>query len=118
MAASDKLTGGRGGRGVDKRKFLLTPLSPHPMARNPGESRPRASCPVNCGLMLPFSFSFPFSKICSNQEFKIHHVLLHIQGTLTYSCLSHSEQMVFESQEYVNCRTNVSWAPMPTSLLL
>ncbi|XP_004621077.1 transmembrane protein 106A isoform X2 [Sorex araneus] len=57
-------------------------------------------------------------KICSRQEFKVHHVLLHIQGTLTYSCLSHSEQKVFESQEYVDCHSNSSLAPMPASLLL
>lgn len=57
-------------------------------------------------------------KICSRQEFKVHHVLLHIQGTLTYSYLTHSEQKVFESQEYVDCHTNISLAPMPASLLL
>ncbi|KAM6164328.1 transmembrane protein 106A [Rhynchocyon petersi] len=47
-------------------------------------------------------------KICTWLKIKVHHVLLHIQGTLTYSYLSHSEQRVFESYEYVDCRGNVS----------
>uniref|UniRef100_A0ABI7WY55 Transmembrane protein 106A n=1 Tax=Felis catus TaxID=9685 RepID=A0ABI7WY55_FELCA len=47
-------------------------------------------------------------KICSWMKIKVHHVLLHIQGTLTCSCLSHSEQLVFQSYEYVDCRGNAS----------
>lgn len=47
-------------------------------------------------------------KICSWLKIKVHHVLLHIQGTLTYICLSHSEQKVFQSYEYVDCRENSS----------
>ncbi|XP_035951414.1 transmembrane protein 106A [Halichoerus grypus] len=47
-------------------------------------------------------------KICSWMKIKVHHVLLHIQGTLTCSCLSHSEQLVFQSYEYVDCRGNTS----------
>lgn len=30
------------------------------------------------------------------------------RGTLTYSYLSHSEQLVFQSYEYVDCRGNTS----------
>ncbi|XP_043323600.1 transmembrane protein 106A isoform X1 [Cervus elaphus] len=47
-------------------------------------------------------------KICTWLEIKVHHVLLHIQGTLTYSYLSRSEQLVFQSYEYVDCRGNTS----------
>uniref|UniRef100_A0A8D2AMA8 Transmembrane protein 106A n=1 Tax=Sciurus vulgaris TaxID=55149 RepID=A0A8D2AMA8_SCIVU len=47
-------------------------------------------------------------KICTWLKIKVHHVLLHIQGTLTWSHLSHSEQLVFESYEYVDCRGNMS----------
>ncbi|KAM5310361.1 transmembrane protein 106A isoform 1-T3 [Glossophaga mutica] len=47
-------------------------------------------------------------KICSWQEINVHHVLLHIQGTLTFTYLSHSEQLVFQSYEYVDCRGNMS----------
>ncbi|XP_055431759.1 transmembrane protein 106A isoform X1 [Bubalus kerabau] len=47
-------------------------------------------------------------KICTWLEIKVHHVLLHIQGTLTYSYLSRSEQLVFQSYEYVECRGNTS----------
>uniref|UniRef100_A0A673UY86 Transmembrane protein 106A n=1 Tax=Suricata suricatta TaxID=37032 RepID=A0A673UY86_SURSU len=47
-------------------------------------------------------------KICSWMKIKVHHVLLHIQGTLTCSYLSHSEQLVFQSYEYVDCRGNTS----------
>ncbi|XP_047614060.1 transmembrane protein 106A [Phacochoerus africanus] len=47
-------------------------------------------------------------KICTWLKIKVHHVLLHIQGTLTYSYLSHSEQLVFQSYEYVDCRGNTS----------
>ncbi|XP_041580480.1 transmembrane protein 106A [Vulpes lagopus] len=47
-------------------------------------------------------------KICSWMKIKVHHVLLHIQGTLTCSYLSHSEQLVFQSYEYVDCRGNSS----------
>ncbi|XP_058904315.2 transmembrane protein 106A-like [Kogia breviceps] len=47
-------------------------------------------------------------KICTWLKIKVHHVLLHIQGTLTCSYLSHSEQLVFQSYEYVDCRGNAS----------
>ncbi|KAM4822996.1 transmembrane protein 106A isoform X1 [Urocitellus parryii] len=57
-------------------------------------------------------------KICTWLKIKVHHVLLHIQhdnkacflsrGTLTWSHLSHSEQLVFDSYEYVDCRGNTS----------
>ncbi|XP_016057520.1 PREDICTED: transmembrane protein 106A [Miniopterus natalensis] len=47
-------------------------------------------------------------KICSWLKIKVHHVLLHIQGTLTCTYLSHSEQLVFQSYEYVDCRGNKS----------
>ncbi|XP_006901758.1 PREDICTED: transmembrane protein 106A [Elephantulus edwardii] len=47
-------------------------------------------------------------KICTWLKIKVHHVLLHIQGTLTCSYLSHSEQLVFQSYEYVDCRGNLS----------
>uniref|UniRef100_A0A8C3X4W4 Transmembrane protein 106A n=1 Tax=Catagonus wagneri TaxID=51154 RepID=A0A8C3X4W4_9CETA len=47
-------------------------------------------------------------KICSWLKIKVHHVVLHIQGTLTYSYLSHSEQLAFQSYEYVDCRVNKS----------
>ncbi|KAF6097711.1 transmembrane protein 106A [Phyllostomus discolor] len=47
-------------------------------------------------------------KICSWQKINVHHVLLHIQGTLTCTYLSHSEQLVFQSYEYVDCRGNMS----------
>ncbi|XP_007955953.1 transmembrane protein 106A [Orycteropus afer afer] len=47
-------------------------------------------------------------KICTWLKVKVHHVLLHIQGTLTCSYLSHSEQLVFQSYEYVDCRGNSS----------
>ncbi|XP_005394559.1 PREDICTED: transmembrane protein 106A [Chinchilla lanigera] len=43
-------------------------------------------------------------KICTWLEIKVHHVLLHIQGTLTYSYLGHEEERVFESFEYADCR--------------
>ncbi|XP_011379453.1 transmembrane protein 106A [Pteropus alecto] len=49
-------------------------------------------------------------KICTWLKIKVHHVLLHIQGTLTYTYLSHSEQAVFQSYEYVDCRGNMSGA--------
>uniref|UniRef100_A0A2K6GXZ8 Transmembrane protein 106A n=1 Tax=Propithecus coquereli TaxID=379532 RepID=A0A2K6GXZ8_PROCO len=47
-------------------------------------------------------------KICTWLKIKVHHVLLHIQGTLTCSYLSHSEQLVFQSYDYVDCRGNTS----------
>ncbi|XP_066119619.1 transmembrane protein 106A [Saccopteryx bilineata] len=47
-------------------------------------------------------------KICTWLKIKVHHVLLHIQGTLTYTYLSHSEQLVFQNYEYVDCRGNTS----------
>ncbi|XP_004707555.1 transmembrane protein 106A [Echinops telfairi] len=51
-------------------------------------------------------------KICTWLKIKVHHVLLHIQGTLTCSYLSHSEQLVFQSYEYVDCRGNSTGAPL------
>lgn len=47
-------------------------------------------------------------KICTWLKIKVHHVLLYIQGTLTYTYLSRSEQLVFQSYEYVDCRGNTS----------
>ncbi|XP_037666022.1 transmembrane protein 106A [Choloepus didactylus] len=52
-------------------------------------------------------------KICTWLKIKVHHVLLHIQGTLTCSYLSHSEQLVFQSYEYVDCRGNTSVPHLP-----
>ncbi|XP_023573814.1 transmembrane protein 106A isoform X2 [Octodon degus] len=43
-------------------------------------------------------------KICTWLEIKVHHVVLHIQGTVTYSYLGHVEERVFESFEYADCR--------------
>ncbi|XP_062988740.1 transmembrane protein 106A [Elgaria multicarinata webbii] len=43
-------------------------------------------------------------KICTWSRIKVHNVLLHIQGTLTCSYLSHSEQLSFENYQYVDCR--------------
>ncbi|EPQ13606.1 Transmembrane protein 106A [Myotis brandtii] len=57
-------------------------------------------------------------KICSWLKIKVHHVLLHIQGTVTYICLSHSEQKVFQSYEYVDCRENTSGPHLPVPHLL
>ncbi|XP_006867339.1 PREDICTED: transmembrane protein 106A-like [Chrysochloris asiatica] len=55
-------------------------------------------------------------KICTWQNIKVHHVL-HVQGILTYSYLNHSEQLVFQSYEYVDCWGNSSvpylLAPLP-----
>uniref|UniRef100_A0A670ZPA0 Transmembrane protein 106A n=1 Tax=Pseudonaja textilis TaxID=8673 RepID=A0A670ZPA0_PSETE len=48
-----------------------------------------------------------FSKICTWMKIKVHNVLLHIQGTLTCSYLSHSEQLSFENYQYVDCRDSV-----------
>ncbi|KAJ7313452.1 hypothetical protein JRQ81_004835 [Phrynocephalus forsythii] len=45
-------------------------------------------------------------KICTWSRIKVHNVLLHIQGTLTCSYLSHSEQLSFENYQYVDCRGN------------
>ncbi|KAF6299960.1 transmembrane protein 106A [Rhinolophus ferrumequinum] len=47
-------------------------------------------------------------KICTWLKIKVHHVLLYIQGTLTYTYLSRTEQLVFQSYEYVDCRGNTS----------
>ncbi|XP_004684998.1 PREDICTED: transmembrane protein 106A [Condylura cristata] len=52
-------------------------------------------------------------KICKFLKIKVHHVLLQIQGTLTYSYLSESEQKVFQNIEYLDCRENRS---LPHSL--
>ncbi|KAM3823152.1 transmembrane protein 106A-like isoform 1-T3 [Vipera latastei] len=46
-------------------------------------------------------------KICTWIKIKVHNVLLHIQGTLTCSYLSHSEQLSFEKYQYVDCRDGV-----------
>ncbi|XP_062840384.1 transmembrane protein 106A [Anolis carolinensis] len=45
-------------------------------------------------------------KICTWSRIKVHNVLLHIQGTLTCSYLSHTEQLSFENYQYVDCRGN------------
>ncbi|CAH6776196.1 transmembrane protein 106A [Phodopus roborovskii] len=47
-------------------------------------------------------------KICAWLKVKVHHILLHVQGTLTCSYLSHPQQLPFESFEYVDCRENMS----------
>ncbi|XP_035304118.1 transmembrane protein 106A isoform X2 [Cricetulus griseus] len=47
-------------------------------------------------------------KICAQLKVKVHHILLHIQGTLTCSYLSHPQQLPFESFEYVDCKENMS----------
>lgn len=47
-------------------------------------------------------------KICTWPKIKVHNVLLHTQGTLTYSYLSRSEQRLFQNYEYVDCRGNMS----------
>ncbi|XP_006156149.1 transmembrane protein 106A [Tupaia chinensis] len=54
-------------------------------------------------------------KICTWLEIKVHHMLLHIQGTLTYSYLSRSEQVVFQNYQYVDCRGNTSMPHLLTS---
>ncbi|KAJ6650521.1 hypothetical protein lerEdw1_006641 [Lerista edwardsae] len=46
--------------------------------------------------------------ICTWSRIKVHNVLLHIQGTLTCSYLSHSEQLAFEKYQYVDCRGNAT----------
>uniref|UniRef100_F6S4W7 Transmembrane protein 106A n=1 Tax=Monodelphis domestica TaxID=13616 RepID=F6S4W7_MONDO len=46
--------------------------------------------------------------ICSWMKIKVHNVLLHTQGTLTCSYLSHTEQLAFQSYNYVDCRGNKS----------
>nr|XP_045015766.1 transmembrane protein 106A [Jaculus jaculus]XP_045015767.1 transmembrane protein 106A [Jaculus jaculus]XP_045015768.1 transmembrane protein 106A [Jaculus jaculus] len=53
-------------------------------------------------------------KICTWLKIKVHHVLLHIQGTLTCSYLSHSEQVPFENYEYLDCRGNTSVTHLET----
>ncbi|XP_077020381.1 transmembrane protein 106A [Tamandua tetradactyla] len=52
-------------------------------------------------------------KICTWLKIKVHHVLLQIQGTLTCTYLSHSEQLVFQSYEYVDCRGNTTVPHLP-----
>lgn len=47
-------------------------------------------------------------KICAQLKVKVHHILLHIQGTLTCSYLSHQQQLPFQSYEYVDCQENTS----------
>lgn len=44
------------------------------------------------------------SKICTWLEIKVHHVMLHIQATVTYSYVGRAEERVMESFEYVDCR--------------
>ncbi|XP_044527878.1 transmembrane protein 106A isoform X1 [Gracilinanus agilis] len=51
--------------------------------------------------------------ICSWLKIKVHNVLLHIQGTLTCSYLSHTEQLAFQSYNYVDCRGNKSFPHPP-----
>ncbi|KFV47026.1 Transmembrane protein 106A, partial [Tyto alba] len=46
--------------------------------------------------------------ICTWKKVKVHNVLLHIQGTLTCTCLCHSEQLAFEDYQYVDCRENAT----------
>uniref|UniRef100_A0A8D0GGA1 Transmembrane protein 106A n=1 Tax=Sphenodon punctatus TaxID=8508 RepID=A0A8D0GGA1_SPHPU len=46
--------------------------------------------------------------ICTWTKIKVHNVVLHIQGTLTCSYLCHSEQLAFESYQYVDCRGNTT----------
>ncbi|NXG64319.1 T106A protein, partial [Hemiprocne comata] len=46
--------------------------------------------------------------ICTWTKVKVHNVLLHIQGTLTYTYLCHSEQLAFEDYQYVDCRGNAT----------
>ncbi|XP_068923674.1 transmembrane protein 106A isoform X4 [Petaurus breviceps papuanus] len=53
-------------------------------------------------------------KICSWKRIKVHNILQHIQGTLTYSSLSRTQQLPFQSYEYVDCRGNIS---LPHSLV-
>ncbi|XP_060111891.1 transmembrane protein 106A [Heteronotia binoei] len=53
--------------------------------------------------------------ICTWSRIKVHNVLLHIQGTLTCSYLSHSEQLAFENYQYVDCRGNATLPGMSRS---
>ncbi|NWR78469.1 T106A protein, partial [Centropus unirufus] len=46
--------------------------------------------------------------ICTWEKVKVHNILLHIQGTLTCTYLSHSEQLAFEVYQYVDCRGNAT----------
>ncbi|XP_043856004.1 transmembrane protein 106A [Dromiciops gliroides] len=46
--------------------------------------------------------------ICTWLKIKVHNILQHIQGTLTCSYLSHTEQLAFQSYIYVDCRGNTS----------
>ncbi|XP_004870644.1 transmembrane protein 106A [Heterocephalus glaber] len=52
-------------------------------------------------------------KICTWLEIKVHYVVLHIQGTLTYSYLGREDQHSFEGSEYVDCRRGSALAPHP-----
>ncbi|XP_027726325.1 transmembrane protein 106A [Vombatus ursinus] len=52
--------------------------------------------------------------ICTWSKIKVHNVLQHIEGTLTCSYLSHTEQLAFQSYDYVDCRGNTS---LPHSLV-
>ncbi|XP_069733029.1 transmembrane protein 106A isoform X2 [Phaenicophaeus curvirostris] len=47
-------------------------------------------------------------KICTWTKVKVHNILLHVEGTLTCTYLSHSEQLTFEDYQYVDCRGNAT----------
>ncbi|XP_021136712.2 transmembrane protein 106A [Columba livia] len=51
--------------------------------------------------------------ICTWAKVKVHNVLLHVQGTLTCTYLCHSEQVLFEDYQYVDCRGNATLPPTP-----
>ncbi|KAK2522313.1 Tmem106a [Columba livia] len=51
--------------------------------------------------------------ICTWAKVKVHNVLLHVQGTLTCTYLCHSEQVLFEDYQYVDCRGNATLPPAP-----
>ncbi|XP_074079895.1 transmembrane protein 106A [Macrotis lagotis] len=52
--------------------------------------------------------------ICTWGKIKVHNILQHMEGTLTCSYLSHTEQLAFQSYNYVDCRGNTS---LPHSLV-
>ncbi|XP_009553744.2 transmembrane protein 106A isoform X2 [Cuculus canorus] len=51
-------------------------------------------------------------KICTWMKVKVHNILLHIEGTIMYTYLSLSEQVIFEDYQYVDCRGNAT-LPQP-----
>ncbi|KFO72105.1 Transmembrane protein 106A, partial [Cuculus canorus] len=51
-------------------------------------------------------------KICTWTKVKVHNILLHIEGTIMYTYLSLSEQVIFEDYQYVDCRGNAT-LPQP-----